>query len=199
MKVLLIGHSYVNHLKRVGSWDRRIRLDNNSHVDLDFSFHSQPGKDFAYFLENEGSLNCVSEVDPDIVVVILGGNSIVDHNDNSQLRVFALDFYRKLKSLVKDNCVILAAQVEPRWVQPKNRFGAPEYVEFEKRRTILNNYFNKVIKKREKLIDSLILLGSVSFLNNIELSRDGIHLNQQGLRLYKEAVIGAIVSWLNRD
>ena len=52
MRELLFGHSYVNHLRQLGGWNREITLQNNSRVNVEFLFKSYPGKDFRYFLDN---------------------------------------------------------------------------------------------------------------------------------------------------
>ena len=93
MRVLLFGHSYVNHLRHLGNWDREITLRDNSRVSVEFLFRSYPGKDFRYFLDNDETFDVVRSEQPDAVVVILGGNSITSQYGNSEIKGMAENFF----------------------------------------------------------------------------------------------------------
>ena len=94
MRVLLFGHSYVNHLRGLGNWDREITLQDNSKVNLEFLFRSFPGKDYKFFLDHEDTFNIVRLEQPDAIVVILGGNSITSQFDNGEIKIMAISFFQ---------------------------------------------------------------------------------------------------------
>ena len=89
MKILLFGHSYVRHLERLGNWDRELSLISGKKVDCKFLFKSHPGKDYEYLLSNPQEFEIVRLINPDISVVILGGNSISDKHSNTKINDLA--------------------------------------------------------------------------------------------------------------
>ena len=192
MKVLLFGHSYVRHLERLGQWDQEVTLNTGVKVDCNFLFKSFPGKDYKYFLDNPQEFDTIKLIDPDIIVVILGGNSINARFSNCKVNELAEGFFLKLKTVVRPDCIRLPVQIEPRFVGPNDRHGTPRALEFNRRRTVVNNFVCKKLKKRG-LVDRTILLGSVNFLRDPNLFTDGVHLSNAGLKLYRKAVIGGIV------
>ena len=72
-----------------------------------------------------------------------------------------------------------------------NKFGTTEAEEYNKMRTVVNNYINKKLRKYG-LVDNVILLGSVNYLRDPKYFSDGVHLKTEGLLMYKEAVIGGL-------
>ena len=199
MRVLLFGHSYVNHLRHLGNWNREVNLQDNSRVSLEFLFKSYPGKDFRYFLDHDETFNVVRSEQPDAIVVILGGNSITSQYGNAEIKLMAEDFFKKLNNFLKPGCIRFVVQVETRFCKAGNRFGAPEHKEFERRRTLINNWYNGRIK-RKGLVDRVVLLGSIKFLNTEEnFDADGVHLNRQGLESYQTAVVDSVRYHLDRQ
>lgn len=197
MKVLLFGHSFVRDLLSVGGWNREVSLDDDSKVNLEFLFRYYSGKDFNYFLNNLELFDEIKSINPDAIVIILGGNIIVDKVSNSSIKLMVNDFYRRLKEVVKPDCIKFAAQIEPRYCHKGNRFGAPEAEEFNRRRTQINNHFNQTVKKH-KLVDYLIF-SREDFKHRPELYKpDGVHLTHEGLELYKGSVLGGLMYALNR-
>ena len=192
MKVLVFGHSYVRHLQNLGDWDRELELRTGERVDCRFLFKSHPGKDYKYLLDNPQEFEIVRLIDPDVIIVILGGNCISDKFTNLEINDLALEFYNKLNTVVRPECIKLAMQIEPRFVAAGNRFGTPEADEYNRRRTVVNNFMNKKLRK-QKLINNVVLLGSVNFLRDPKNFTDGVHLNKEGLELYKSAVIGGLI------
>ena len=193
MNVLVFGHSYVRHLERLGNWDRELQLVSGEKVDCRFLFKSHPGKDYRYLLNNPQEFEIIKLIAPDVIIVILGGNSICARVTNVEINELALEFYHKLMTVIKPDCLRLAVQIEPRFVEADNRFGTPEAKEFNRRRAVVNNYMNRKLKKKN-LIDNVITLGSVNFLRDPKyFEKDGVHLTKGGLLKYKEAVIGGLV------
>ena len=83
MKILLFGHPYVRHLERLGNWDRELSLTSGKKVDCKFEI--------------------LRLINPDIIVVILGGNSISDKHSNTEINDLASEFYNKLKQVVRSD------------------------------------------------------------------------------------------------
>ena len=191
MKILLFGHSYVRHLQRLGNWDTELSSTSGKKVDCKFLFKSHPGKDYGYLLRNPQEFEIIRLINPDIIVVILGGNSISDKHSNTEINDLASEFYNKLKQVVRSDCVKLAVQIEPRFVDAGNKFGTPEAEEYNRRRTVVNNYVNKRLKKYG-LVDNVILLGPVNYLRDPKYFSNGVHLKTEGLQMYKEAVLGGL-------
>ena len=196
MRVLVVGHSYVRDLATHGPWQQELTLSTGVRVNPAFSFLDYPGKDFDFFLDHPAWQDRVREIDPEVVIVVLGGNSIVGSLTNIQIKQKAAAFYLLLKAAVRPSCLKLAVQVEPRFVARENRHGVPEAEEFNRRRQVINNFFNKTLKKQGH-IDRVIQLGSANYLNHPQYYRDGVHLNNLGLARYKEALLGGLKYALN--
>ena len=197
MRVLLFGHSFVRDLLCLGDWNRQLELDNGSKIDLEFLFRYYSGKDFNFFLFHPEHFDIITELNPDIVIVILGGNLIVGGRPNGNIKDLAYDFFHKLTRIVKPGCLRFAAQIEPRHCPGGNRFGTPEYEEFNRRRAQINNHYNTVLKRRG-LVDHVIFTRP-EFKTRRDLYQfDGVHLKQEGLALYKESIIGGIRYALNK-
>ena len=99
---------------------------------------------------------------------------------------------------MRKDCVRFVVQIEPRYCEAGNKFGKPEYPEFERRRTVINNYYNTKLKKLG-LVDRVVLLGSVKFLNRREHFSDGVHLKRQGLDLYQTSVVDSVRYHLDKQ
>ena len=143
-------------------------------------------------LDNPQEFEIIRRIDPDIIVVILRGNSICENNTNLEINDLALEFYTRLGKVVRPDCLKMAVQIEPRIVEAGNRFQMPEPEEFNRRRAVINNFMNKKLKKCN-LINNVILLGSVNILRDPKYFTDGVHLKKEGLMKYRDAVIGGLV------
>ena len=197
MRVLLFGHSLVRDLLCLGDWNRQLELDDGSKIDLEFLFRFYSGRDFNFFLFHPEHFDIITELNPDIVIVILGGNLIVGGRPNGNIKSLACDFFSKLTRIVKPGCLRFAAQIEPRHCSGSNRFGTPAYEEFNRRRAQINNHYNTVLKRRG-LVDHVIFTRP-EFKTRRDLYQfDGVHLKQEGLALYKESIIGGIRYALNK-
>lgn len=119
------------------------------------------------------------------MTVILGSNSVIPSLPNSQIKEKAIAFYMLLKEAVRPECLILTIHIEPRFVPTGNCNRPLVAKEFNQRRQVLNNYTNKSLK-RQGLVDRVIQLGSVNFLNDPQLFRDSVNLSSTGLDQYIE-------------
>lgn len=180
MHVVIFGHSYVRDLECYGD------LIRGGHG-VTITYKSFPGRDFRHFNRRpeliEGAITGV----PDIVIVILGGNSILDSIPKACLFEQCRKFYSFLRNFLNEinpACKIVAAQCELRFYKPSNRYGAPGPEEFR----IKRNYFNTYIR-RMNLKDNLLIVAGPGRLDHQKYYRsDGIHLNDSGLRLYASLV-----------
>lgn len=195
MKVLVYGHSYVRDLQSKCQWGDSILVKEKPEK-VEYHFRYFCGKDFEFILNREGEFDIVDSLAPDVIVVVLGGNSIVNSKTNDQIRTLILDFFSKLRESLPD-CTIIAAQIEPRFCDPGNRHGTPEAEEFNRRRTVLNNFMNKTVKKAG-LINYMMLLGSTEFLNHHQYFTDGVHLSGVGLQRYQTAILNTVQYALER-
>ena len=192
MKVLLFGHSYVNNLRNLGGWDRSLHLSGGQKIDLEFAFHSRPGKDYDFFYNNPEEFDRISEVNPDILVCILGGNLIVESVTDHQLRQEVLKFYKSIRDTVGLGCKVLSAQVEPRYAAKGNRFGTPQIESYNRKRQLINNFVNKSVRQTRHLVDHNVMLVSVNKFTVDKFRQDGVHLNQEGLQMYRHSLINTI-------
>ena len=102
-----------------------------------------------------------------------------------------------MNTVLREDCIKLAVQIEARFALPNNPFGTPVAEEYNQRRNVINNFVNRNIK-RSNLVDGIISLGGVGFLNNESEYRDGIHLKQIGLVKYQSAFLNGIKFALNK-
>lgn len=140
MKVLLFRHSYARGLSRHGSQDQELVLTNGQKIDVGVVLRAYCGKDAAHLVDNPQLVRDTEELGRDVVIVVLGRNSIISSVSNNQIKEKATEFYLILKESVNPDGLILAVQVEPQFVRAGNHHGAPEAEEFSQRRQIMNNY-----------------------------------------------------------
>ena len=190
MRVLIFGHSYVRDLLALGDWNRQVRLSTGKLVDLEFLFRYYSGKDFDYFLDKPEPFQAIKDLNPDMIVVILGGNLIVNGISNSNIKLMADNFYCHLQKFLRPDCVRFAAQVEPRFVISGNNYGTPEAEEFERRRRQVNNFFNTILKKKN-YVDYLVF--ALKSSDKDLYKPDGVHLNNEGLKRYRDTLLGSLV------
>ena len=192
MRVLLIGHSYVRQLKQTEYWPSEIINDNGIRIGVDFRFIFKAGKDYEYFnTTGYDVLDTVrDEIDPDIVVVILGGNSITNNKNNGDIKKEAESFFQNLRMVTRPECITIAVQIEPRYYEPGNHFNCPEPEEFNRRRQVINNFVKGPLKKKG-LVQYVMQLGSMNRFGP-ERYKDGVHLNEEGLETYKELLISVV-------
>ena len=169
----------------------------NEEVLFNIRFLAYPGKDYQQCLDNSELFELIKAENPDVVVIIFGGNSIVASKTNSQINQSIKLFYTQLNSVLSEDCIRLAVQIEAKFAFPNNPFGTPLAIEYNQRHNVINDYVNRNIK-RTKLIDGIITLGGVGFLNNENEYQDVIHLKQQGLLIYKMAIMNGLAYALNK-
>lgn len=173
MKLLILGHSYVRDLKTLNI--ERYMVDQKS-VEIEYS--TIPGASYDTYLDNPDLLKNNLKNKPDVIVVILGGNSINRDITNYETFKKCRAFYTLLRAEAA-HATIISAQVELRFYSTPNRFGCPPPEEFRKKRNELNKFLNRL-----KLKDFMLIIAGPGRLDNEQYYKDEVHLNKTGLRVY---------------
>lgn len=173
MKVAIFGHSYVKQLARLGNFKCVIE---GQQCELEYIYKS--GASYKTFLDDDYWLQKVFSYSPDMVVVILGGNDILNNVKNATIYEHCKQFYGQLKEGLP-GAKIVAAQVECRFYNEANKWNAPSELEFKKRRNDLNCYL-----RRLKLKDYMHLIAGPNRLDNQAYFKDAVHLSSAGIKKY---------------
>ena len=191
MKVLVFGHSYVRDLCHLKPKLRNVAIPAINTV-AEVFYRYYPGKDYDYFGSHPEEFDYIQTLQPDIFIVVFGGNLIVEDNSNSYNKQVCQVFFEDVKKYLPSHCKVLVGEVEHRFCAPNNYWGAPEVEEFQRRRRNLNN-FVRVKLKRRKLVDSMMLIGATGGLDNVDMfKRDGVHLTESGLKFYRQVLVNTI-------
>ena len=182
MKVLILGHSYVRDLERLGN--REITVNN---ILVHLSYLSFPGFRFVDFLQSPKLLDKAISLFPDIILVILGGNDIRTDVDLSVVKDNCRDFFALLCSKFSGSFII-ASQIEFRHLKKVNRHSSPAEDLFRKLANSFNNWLNK-----QKFKDKILIVNGVGKLSDASLFKaDGVHLNIHGLEILFELIVSAL-------
>ena len=173
MKVVVLGHSYVRDLSRLGN--ERIKVGTS--LEAEISYLAFPGIKFSTFIENQGLLNFVFETQPEHLVVILGGNDFDNYRSLNEVKTSAEVFYRILKNNLP-NTRIYATQVETRFYTSGNHFDCPLPEVYK----YVTNYFNKKLRKLPYVDNIICILGPGRLSNRDLFKADGVHLKLAGVR-----------------
>ena len=124
MKLLILGHSYVRDLSKLG-----VSYITHERNVIDVKYVAYPGASYDSFLGDPSKLTAALSYNPDIVVVVLAGNAI--HRDISNYELFnkCKSFYQLLREKLP-NAIIISAQTELRFYNTVNAFGAPKADEY---------------------------------------------------------------------
>ena len=128
---------------------------------------------------------------PDVIIVILGGNDFTNKSLLSDICDNSTAFYKILKEKLP-NAKVFATQVELRYYKARNRFGCPDALAYKK----VTGYFNKYLK-RLQYIDNLICILGPNRLSNENLFKgDGVHLNEDGIQKLFDIIKCALINLL---
>ena len=117
MRLLIIGHSWVSNLRDNGRTNINIVGQK-----CEVHYICKPGKRYQDFSSDPSVFEEAANFNPDYVVVILVGNSILCRYSNTQIRELLQEFYTLLRRSVPA-AKILATECEQRFYQPGNRLG----------------------------------------------------------------------------
>ena len=114
MQVAVVGHSYAHELKKAGY----------EHCDIfgtraKFDYVYKRGGTYNDYLDSTDLFDRVRALNPDVIVVILGGNSIKNGNDLTKTKLTITDFYKRLKEICPSSKII-SAQIEKRFYEADN-------------------------------------------------------------------------------
>lgn len=177
-KVAYLGHSYVRDLESLGHYSGDFS-DTESYL-IDFFYI--PGSKFLTWLDHPNQLQDCIDWKPDYLVVVLGGNSIVEDISDKELQEHCCSFFKVLRESLP-RTILIATQVELRFNKVPNWHNAPGPEEFRKRRNKFN-YFLRFFKEK----NFLALIAGPGRLDNETLYRDSVHLNDSGLLLFSECL-----------
>ena len=153
---------------------------------FEIKYYSIPGSTFSDWIAFPSELHQCVQWKPDFVVVCLGGNSIVDSVSDYELQDRCKRFYSVLRHFLP-NSILIATQVELRFVKSKDRHGTPSVEEFAKRR----NKFNRFLRTFQGK-DFLATIGGKGCLDNSKYYRDSYHLTKEGLYIYFDCLINTV-------
>ena len=179
--VTVIGHSHVRDLRFFSEVNHNdeIVLPNGNIIQLEFCFIS--GATFLTFLENSEVLDTFAESNPDIVLIILGGNDLKKDVELVGIKKKCRTFYSLIKSKFP-NSYIICTQIESRFIEPGDKyekFGSPYSEHFSK----ISVYFNKWLNN-QKFKDRLLCIRGPNRMDNKLYYRDSVHFNIDGLTKY---------------
>ena len=194
MRIAIVGHSFVRDLSNLG--DTEGILPNQTKYTV--QYYSIPGSTVFDWAKNPKEFrDCVSW-NPDFVVVVLGGNSITDNNSDSDIRRKYNDFLDLIDEKLPF-AKIVATQVELRDYQVPNKFHAPAFTEFKRRRDRFNDFL-----RRNKGVHFRACVGGPKNLDDFELyyqseGKHKVHLNQFGLLKLNNILIRTVIKALERS
>ena len=189
MKVTVLGHSYVRDL--AGYSNSILRISDSLIFEIQYIY--VPGARFQTFIDRPHLIQQAAQYNPDIVIVLLGGNDISENVPLTNIREICSKFYSLLNSYLTNKFVI-SVQVEPRYLTRVNRHGTPAAQEYQR----LSGYFNFWLKK-QKFKNRLVCVCGPNRLSDPKLYKpDGIHLNQLGISRLFTILKFALVDTANR-
>ena len=174
MRLLIFGHSYVRDLCNCNLFNLVIE---NKNINIKYIYY--PGAGYHKILRNPHLLiDPLHSFNPDIVITILGGNSVYSTTEYSIVTEQCREFYKILRNNSRNNCVVIAAQIEQRYFGRRGIVSALSEP-YRKRRNKFNKFLNKL-----KSVDHILMVGGHGRLDHRVFYRDNTHLNNIGLRKY---------------
>lgn len=161
-RVAILGHSYIRDLYELG--DTRMKFKDG--IDCKIHYYFKPGSTFAKWNNYFEILDKIVELNPNIILVYLGGNSITEDISDRTLRDQAKQFYNLLRSLLPE-AIVIASQIELRFVEEGNRHKTPTLQQFKIRRNTFNQFLRKF--KNAKGIDYIARISGGNRLDKVEL------------------------------
>ena len=185
MKFLIFGSSLAYHL---GVFDQvKTRVING--ITVEFIYKSFSGKSYEHFLKNPHLIDEVLQCQPDLVLVILGTNSISTKVTKSVLLQRCGDFYRLFRQrldLVNPEARVISHQLPLRFVYD-HRHNTPKPPQYKLLRNYVNSYVNLMPE-----VDHMLVIGGRGRLDDKNLFRDGIHFKDIGLQIHYNIIIGKL-------
>ena len=182
--VAIFGHSYVRDLSNLN----RFLVSTGSGVDFRLHYFHHPGATFETFLKQPRRFDSLVDCNPRIVICLLGGNDIRTNVDLKIVYEHAKEFYKLLKSKLPKS-LIVASQVEDRYLKSENRFGTPPEALFHK----LANHLSRAIKNITHKDKLLMIRGRALLSNKRFFVTENVHLNQLGLNKLFDLIVSFLI------
>ena len=194
MRALVIGNSHVNKLRQIANTQFE-HLETRVYI----NYYGVSGGSFHTFTEN----NCAllywlkNRFNPQVIVCIVGGNSVNIINDNQTYYTVAEGFYQSVRYIF-DGAYIIASQLEARYYKPGNRFNAPLEKEYKRRRVAINHFVSSL-----KFKDHVLMLSGKNRLDEksmYEPDKQGnlVHFTPLGyvkLNTYIQKTVGYVMDF----
>ena len=193
----ILGHSQVKNLSKL---DKRCIVVRRKLIRIRY-FHSMGSNYQAIRLGP--ALQHIFQFQPHFIVVWVAGNEVGSSKTREEIKNEMIDFYQTLRDEFPNTCLI-ATQVENRFYEPENDYGAPHGKEWELKRNCINVYMNRSLRTK----DYLIPLGDKDGLDDEKFynPRDLVHLNKRGLEKFfeklevcMESIIGELENLLQTE
>ena len=182
MRVAVVEHSYVRHIQRVGC--NSVCIHNKS---VTFKYFSFPGATFSTFVQNCELLNPLRRYEPNIIILVLGGNDFCNTVSNQTIYK-NYEFVASYLKTILLNVVLIPCQIEKRFLPIQNRWNTSDTALFEKRRSAYNRKLNKCSLKH----CLLRVQGPGRLDDHSNYGVDGIHLSKQGIATYWSYILQTI-------
>ena len=187
LRVTCVGHSYVRRLMeyRMAQGDNPDLLEVDGRW-LELSYVHKGGENYAFFNRSPQYRQRIVQSNPDIVLVVLGGNAVGSGVPIPEASREMRDFHFWMRKALP-NAIIVIAECEPRYntdceideedLAPLDEDGVHRETFWSRR-----NAFNQAVN-RTKLKD--FTLRTARYLNRREFyGRWGVHFNDRGNRFY---------------
>ena len=193
-KVVLVGHSYVRRLKKYRHQHTGSQWEiNEEGISVDLGYVFQGGQDYEFFNDSWHHKARILQENPDVVLVVLGGNAVANSVPTPQAAYQMHMFVNWLKRALPLS-VIVIAEVEPRynWHEGLPADHDPEVESFKTER----NNFNQAVRRlraKDFTLRVANCLCSRGYYNY-----DGVHFNDKGNKFYWEIIINTLKHVMER-
>ena len=180
----VIGHSQVKNLSKLDK--RSIAIDAKL-IRIKY-FHSM-GSTYGSIMRSR-AFQDMWQYQPHFIVVWIAGNEVGSSKCREEIKQEMETFYQALRDEFPMACLI-STQVEDRFYEEENDYGAPTGEEWRLKRQCINNHLNKKLHDR----DYLITLAGSDGLDDSDAyydPNDFIHLNEDGLEKFFTKLEGVV-------
>ena len=177
-RLMIVGHSWVERLKRL-----KINSFKQDGREVEVRYKFRRGLTYDEVLGDETILYEAGKWVPHYVLVIMGGNDIGSPKPIEEVETECSIFH----SILREHCpqaIIIAAQMENRFYEEGNIWGAPTGTDFAKKRKRFNSFMH--IKLRDK--DHLLRMGAPAQQENKNCFEDSAHLKPKEYAIYFERI-----------
>ena len=187
-RLVILGHSWVERLSRLGI--KSLKQDGRK-VEVDYKF--KRGLTFEQIIGDERLLHEVGKYLPHYVLVILGGNDVGSPKHIEEVENECAIFHSMLREFVPQ-AVIITSQMENRFYDEDNEWGAPTGEEFEKKRKRYNRFVHWSLREK----DYLLRMGAPAHQEDQSCFEDCAHLTPEEYGNLFDRIKG-VLTHIHRD